>query len=259
MRTFKFLKIEKNDGFLNLNNFEPFKVVVPDWVPDNFDKKSVFEEIAGTDYHTKILLINDDFSYRVNWENVKSSWLKDPVDFDGLNDYAHVLGVPCPLFEHLIKEPYQACEYLRFHGMTRYRALEDLISRDEHASLEYLRKMSGNCVGTYNFSDWSLEEVCKSPVWIYHCVKKHGYNEDLYNAMTIFSFSNPDSIWIKKFMNTKRFLPKEMRKKVSSKTELVKNIMEQNNTRNPFYIKTKCENMGVDVSMSTIRKIAYDG
>jgi hypothetical protein len=257
VRTYKFLKVRKSNNYYYLNNFEPFKVVVPDWVPEDFDQHRVFDEIANAGYLSAIVMVEDDFSYRVDWDNVQSSWLKDPKDFEDLYEYVGILGVPCPKFEHFIQAPNEACEYLsRFSDIKRYKGLEDLVSQDDDYAFEYLKKMCYN-PNKFDFSDWTEEEICRSPVWIYFCGKKHGFSEFLYNAMTVFSFSKPDSVWVKKFMNTKKLLPKEIRKKVLSKTDFIKKLLKEPGSSNPYYIKTLCENNGVDVSMSTIRKVIY--
>lgn len=260
MRVHKFLLIKYTQGGQKtLKNFKPVKVVVPDFIPEDYNVGAVLDyfcNINSNDSHHDILIVEDNENFKYDWDSVSPVWLDDPKDFNELIEYVRLLQVRTEHFEHIIKTPTEAMDYIHELDIQE-RCFEDIICKDDEIAYEYMTH-TGFIDGFDGW--WTLDEVVRSPVWIYYYAKKHGYNEILYNAMMVIGLGKPDNKYFKKFMNTRRFVPKESRKNILSKVDMVRKIVKENQDISDlhnysWHIRQICNKNGIDVSISTIKKV----
>jgi len=213
------------------------------------------------------VLVEDDCDYGIDWDGIDPMWLSDPKNWDEFTDYLNLTKCELRDFEHLIFDnnaeivdgswvlrPEYSLEYYNrimsylWRQGKRIRRFEDIISKDDNFSDQYLKNIN------VNWNDWEMDEIKRSPVWIYEYCKKNGFNEELYNAMSMYSFTNADSIYVKKFMNTKRFVPKNVRKNISKKKDFVLNLIKQNGWTHmgSRFIKRECLDRGMDIGLGYI-------
>jgi len=258
----KYIKL-KNPSALQVFDFkekELVKIFIPDNIYDcDINVSNVAKELLNCHYRNTVLVNADDFS--ANWDEVPAYTLKEPKNFDELLKFSSMVCKHISMYDNLITSPVEVSRFIygrRNYNIFRSNRIEELASKDDTVAELYLHSV--DC----SFEKWSLDEVKRSPVWIYEYCKKNGFNEELYNAMSMYSFTNADSLYVKKFMNTKRFVPKNIRKKVMTKKAFVEKIIEE--MKKDCVIRSiycdevlrKCEENGYSVSQATIRKVMSD-
>lgn len=249
--------IKFNSGHNQVFDFkqkEFFKIFIPDHIYDcNIDVDSVAKNLLDCRWRNTALVLADDFP--TNWEEVPVVSFEEPKNFEELLNFTALANKHLPMYDNLITTSHEVDRFIHRFGaqISRSNRIEEIASKDDASASLYLHVVKSS------FEKWSLEEVKRSPVWIYEYCVNNGFNEDLYNVMNMYAFTNPDSSYVKKFMNTKRFVPKNLRKKMLTKKAFVKQIITEMKKEGSYFyadkISNRCERNGYSISMATIRKV----
>jgi hypothetical protein len=161
----------------------------------------------------------------LDWRGVPPLWFKEPSCPEEALECARTVGQPIPKYEHIIALDPEAsfsysCEigqtfplgerlmaedenlsirYADVHGV-RVLDAEDRISKDDLLAEKYGKVMSSFCL----WGKWKDAELVRSPVWIcMFATNKGRVSENLHSAMTMFSFRDAGSKWVKKYFKKK--------------------------------------------------------
>lgn len=274
---YRFICLKKQDYFYFSSKKTAIKLNVPDFVdPSNEVLDRVLDHLMPVEGYNRhdYVLVEDDCDYGIDWDRVDPVWLSDPKTWDEFSEYVDVVCGDLKNFEHLIFNNnaelvdgswvltqeddsvyHRISHYMYRCDNKRMRRFENIISEDEEFSERYIKNIR------VDWADWTIEEVMRSPVWMYEYCSANGFDEQIYSAMMCLSFSS-DSLYVKKFMNTKRFVPRNVRKNISSKKDFLVNLIKQNGWTHvgSRSLRRECLNRGMDIGLNYItqcrRKVA---
>lgn len=181
------------------DNLVPVRLIVPDFLPRNRETaKRMFNDIDELGYCADAWVIEED------WENKEIHSALKMMDWRKVR----VLEYEWEALDQWGEKDHDPFDIWLTLADTKLRAkgLEPLILAGDRA--DFRAEKYAKLLANDQWSDWTLEEVIRSPCWMFHYAKnvcKGRLPEVLDNAMTMKSFEDSDNQWIRRYFGTKRY------------------------------------------------------
>lgn len=176
------------------DNLMPVRLLVPDFLPRNAPTaRRMFNDIDES-YCEVAWVIDDEWESKEIHTALKlMDWAKVKVleyDWDDTDMWGDKKHDPFEIWEES-------------GTSNRAKSIEHLICVDDRKAEKYAKIM-----GREFWNEWTAEEVMRHPCWLFHYAKyvcRGRLPDFLDNAMTMKSFEDGDSEWIKKYFATKKY------------------------------------------------------
>lgn len=237
---FDFLKVNVPEGIaINESNDD-----VRRWAYNLLGDRHGSDSLCFSERHLDNLAVAAIFSVP-NWDTMEGKWFKTPKTPDEALYYINKIGrSPDAGVEHLVAQKSETAEKYAIDILrNRFPLGEPAIAKDSSASLryalrfgrfkegeatiaqhEYQAEKYGEMIraSKVGWSDWTEEEVMRSPVWLFQYAKdymKGSLPETMHQAMQMFSFNHPNNSFVKRYFSTKRYKFRKRRKKKEVTTD----------------------------------------
>lgn len=170
------------------------RFLVPDFLPRTRETaRRMFNDI-DEDYCDDVWVMDDEWKSKEMHAALKlMDWGKVKVleyDWDDTDMWGEKRHDPFEIWEESGKGG-------------RAKSIEHLIAPDDGRAEKYAKLM-----GRESWKEWTPEELMRHPCWMFHYAKnvcRGRLPEILNNAMTMKSFEDGDSQWIKRYFSTKKY------------------------------------------------------